>query len=101
MKKLDNSFHSPILGWAYDGNPIYGPYGFGNIDGSGSIRRMESGYKLVTTATNRPDYTTFPNGFFVNDYIFTGDGDLDESNGRFCVTPDFPNGVYAYFCTIY
>ena len=99
-EEIDNSFHSPILGWAYDGNPIYGPYGFGNIDGSGSIRRMESGYKLVTTAINRPDYTTFPNGFFVNDYIFTGDGDLDESNGRFCVTPDFPNGVYAYFCTI-
>ena len=20
--------HSPILGWAYDGNPIYGPYGY-------------------------------------------------------------------------
>jgi len=25
---------------------------------------------------------------------------LDEHNGRFCVTPEFPNGVYAYFCTI-
>ena len=99
-EEIDNVFHSPILGWAYDGNPIYGPYGFGNIDGTGSVRRMVSGYKLVPTASNRPDYTTFPNGFFVNDYIFTGDGDLDESNGRFCVTPDFPNGVYAYFCTI-
>jgi hypothetical protein len=21
-------FHSPIIGWAYDGNPIYGPYGY-------------------------------------------------------------------------
>ena len=20
--------HSPIIGWAYDGNPIYGPYGY-------------------------------------------------------------------------
>ena len=27
--------HSPIIGWAYDGNPIYGPYGYSNIDGGG------------------------------------------------------------------
>lgn len=25
---------------------------------------------------------------------------LDRFNGRYCVTPDFPNGTYAYFCTI-
>ena len=24
----DGSGHSPIIGWAYDGNPIYGPYGY-------------------------------------------------------------------------
>ena len=28
------------------------------------------------------------------------DFDLDEYNGRWCVTPDFTNGVYAYFVTI-
>ena len=99
-EETDSLFHSPILGWAYDGNPIYGPYGFSNIDGTGNIRRMVSGYKLAITGLNRPSYSTFPNGFFVNDFIFAGDGDLDESNGRFCVTPDFPNGIYAYFCTI-
>ena len=27
-------------------------------------------------------------------------GDLDEHNGRFCVTPEYPNGTYAYFATI-
>jgi len=95
-----NTFHSPIVGWAYDGNPIYGPYGFANIDGSGGIKRMESGYKLKGTPLNRPSYDAFENGFFVDDFIYTGDGDLDVSNGRFCVTPDYPNGIYAYFCTI-
>ena len=25
--------HSPIIGWAYDGNPIYGPYGYDRKDG--------------------------------------------------------------------
>ena len=36
-----NAFHSPILGFAYDGNPIYGPYGYQNPDG-GAIRRLQS-----------------------------------------------------------
>ena len=25
---------------------------------------------------------------------------LDKNNGRFCVTPEYPNGTYAYFATI-
>jgi len=28
------------------------------------------------------------------------DYDLDEYNGRWCVTPEFPNGTYAYFVAI-
>jgi len=28
------------------------------------------------------------------------DFDLDELNGRWCVTPEYPNGTYAYFTTI-
>jgi hypothetical protein len=28
------------------------------------------------------------------------DFDLDQYNGRFCVTPEFPNGTYAYFVSI-
>ena len=27
-------------------------------------------------------------------------GDLDEHNGRFAKTPEFPDGVYAYYATI-
>jgi hypothetical protein len=91
--------HSPIIGWAYDGNPIYGPYGYANAS-SGSVTRMTSGYTEDTTATNRPPVTIYPAGFFVEDFTFTGNGSLDEHNGRFCVTPDYPNGVYAYFATI-
>ena len=37
-------------------------------------------------------------GSFVEDYQYNpGSGDLDQSNGRYCVTPDYPNGTYAYF----
>ena len=35
LQKVDGEevaaeYHSPIIGWAYDGNPIYGPYGYAN-----------------------------------------------------------------------
>jgi len=91
--------HSPIIGWSYDGHPIYGPYGFANIDGTGGVKCLESGYELVQTYdTNRPP--VYPGGFFVRDYYFSNSGDLDENNGRYCVTPEYPNGVYAYFATI-
>ena len=92
--------HSPIVGWAYDGNPIYGPYGYANGK-NGLIKRMVSGYKRINISrTSGPSDLRYPLGFFVNDYIFDGNGDLDESNGRYCSTPDFPNGTYAYFCTL-
>jgi hypothetical protein len=33
-------------------------------------------------------------------YIQGVDFDLDQYNGRFCVTPEFPGGTYAYFVSI-
>ena len=32
--------------------------------------------------------------------MLTKTGSLDENNGRFCITPDYPEGSYAYFLTI-
>jgi hypothetical protein len=92
---IDNT-HSPIIGWSYDGNPIYGPYG----QVGSEIRRLRSSYakRIETNINLRPD---FSEGFFEQDYYFDkAIGDLDEYNGRFCKTPEYPNGVYAYFCTI-
>ncbi len=100
LENTTSNTHSPIIGWAYDGNPIYGPFGFENPDGSGTIKRMRSGYTLSTNQPNRPNISTFPRGFFVEDYEYIGNGDLDQYNGRFCATPEFPNGVYAYFATL-
>ena len=50
----------------------------------------------------------YPLGHYLQDYTYRGDlgqvpgrdFDLDENNGRWCVTPEFPNGTYAYFTTI-
>lgn len=93
-------YHSPLLGWAYDGNPIYGPYGFDSPSNK-KVRQILSGYGLPTdNALGRPNNKVFPAGYFIEDYEFAGQGDLDEHNGRFCVTPEFPNGTYAYFMTL-
>ena len=97
-KEVTSNAHSPIIGWAYDGNPIYGPYGYASKTG-GAIKRLVSGYKEKTiVSSDRP--SGYPNKFFVEDYEYAGDGDLDEHNGRFGITPEYPNGTYAYFTTI-
>ena len=62
---------------------------------------MRSGY--VEESSKKSNRPPFGAGFFVEDftYVKVKDEDvLDENNGRFCVTPDFPNGTYAYFTTI-
>jgi len=97
-KETLSNGHSPIIGWAYDGNPIYGPYGYESTNG-GKIKLLETGYSRILKK-NRPPISIFPLGFFVEDYEYQGSGDLDEHNGRFCITPDFPNGIYAYFASI-
>ena len=93
-----NTNHSPIVGWCYDGNPVYGPYGGRDSNSAANPRLMTSGYTKVSK-TNRPPTSEFPLGFFTEDYEYSADGDLDEYNGRFCVTPEFPEGTYAYFAT--
>jgi hypothetical protein len=97
-----NKTHSPILGFAYDGNPIYGPFSHENpFDVNSPIVRMTSSYSLVGNRQDGPATTKYPLGSFVNDYVYTHkSGSLDENNGRFCITPDFPEGTYAYFITI-
>ncbi len=110
------SAHSGILGYAFDGFPVYGPYGFGNPDGTGGVARMRSGYRLraITTRTTLPDGTvlsppqygpavsaTYPLGYYREDFEFVaGLGDLDAFNGRVAVTPEYPAGTYAYFTTV-
>jgi hypothetical protein len=103
---LDDNAHSPLIGFAYDGFPIYGAYAYTNTDGTGGITRMKSAYQLrnLTTRTNGPTVdATYFLGYFKEDYEYivnTASDYLDEHNGRFCITPEYPNGTYAYFATI-
>lgn len=91
--------HSPIIGFALDGFPVYGPWHDGH--------RMRSSYRLraitkrvtwangtrLIDAQRGPDVSAaYPLGTFAEDYEYVpGSGDLDESNGALV------NGAYAYF----
>lgn len=103
---IDAAQHSPLLGFAYDGFPIYGAYGYANEDGTGGIARMKSSYELADASnrTGGPSIATWELGYFREDYVFVahpGEDDyLDEHNGRECNTPEYPDGTYAYFCTV-
>jgi hypothetical protein len=97
--------HSKIMGFALDGYPIYGPYGYSSVDGTNAVvKRMVSKYKLKDPSyranTDACDLMLHPMGIFVEDYTFNDEADLDEFNGRYCVTPDYPDGTYAYFMTV-
>ncbi len=113
----DSMHHSPIIGWAFDGFPVYGAYGYANANGTGGIKRMTSSYQLrqMVNRDTLPDSNTalpptedgpavsptYPLGSYLQDYVFdSGSGTLDSHNGRFCVTPEYPAGIYAYFVTI-
>ena len=112
----NTSDHAPIIGYAFDGFPIYGAYGYTNVDGTGGISRMESSYQLrsISVRTSLPDGTvlsasqygpevsvSYPLGYYIEDHEFvTESGDLDEYNGRFCITPEYPEGIHAYFVTL-
>jgi len=101
--------HSKIVGWAFDGHPIYGPYGFTNPsapDEASGVKVMSSGYALkddevLDLITGRPDTFSAPKGTYTIDYFYNPDigADLDSFNGRYCITPEFQSGTYAYFLT--
>jgi hypothetical protein len=103
---IDADQHSPLIGFAYDGFPIYGAYGYANTDGTGGITRLKSSYSLrnITTRTSGPTVdATYFLGYFKEDYEYTtptSEDYLDEHNGRVCVTPEYPDGIYCYFATV-
>ena len=175
--------HSKLIGYAADGYPIYGPYGYLNpLDNARGVTRMISSYQATASTTYRPtaktvtvlanntvgsnisvsstfglnpgmkitfssntniatpdtywitqvagqtaigpeslqggtnvvrlnrDITIYANtqiqfefvsGSFIEDFEFQeSSGTLDRFNGRYCVTPDYPTGTYAYFATV-
>ena len=101
--ELTEKKHSPLIGYAMDGFPIYALYGYEDAkDSESAIKELSSSYRLKKG--NRPAPPNGPggkyDGTFSKDYEYVkGSGALDECNGRFSVTKEFPKGTYAYFLT--
>lgn len=93
------SHHSPILGFAFDGLPIYGPFGYDvPLNSNSGIRLMTSSYRLKP---NNRGNASLPDGSYIEDFQYIpGMGDLDMFNTRYCKTPEYPDGVQAYFVTV-
>ena len=101
--KVSDAAHSPLIGWAADGFPIYARYGYATAkDAKSGIKDLRSSYRVKSG--DRPSGSGDPggryDGTFLADYEYVSAlGDLDECNGRRTVTPEFPDGTYAYFLT--
>jgi hypothetical protein len=91
-----------------------GQFGTDNLSTNNAPRKTIPAWsaRLFNVSTNQtgPNVgASFPFGRYMEDNDFLGDHgyapgtntyDLDEYNGRWCVTPEFPNGTYAYFVSI-
>ena len=108
--------HSKIVGFCFDGYPIYGPYGYVDATNTSSGTQLMTSsyvtkiapfsgrpysYTATSTSTDDSIIYTLSAGAFIDDYEYsTGTGTLDEYNGRYGKTPDYPNGTYAYFIIV-
>jgi hypothetical protein len=80
---IDNSLKSTI------GLPEY----------NGTINEIKLSSNVTVAAGDSISFEFLP-GAFIEDYEYVmNSGSLDQYNGRYCVTPEFPNGTYAYFIT--
>ena len=100
--------------------PRNGQNGTDNLDYTNALRSTIPAWaqRLYGVSANQsgPMVTdAYPFGRYMEDNAYLGDltnsvtgsnyqqgvdFDLDEYNGRWCVTPEFPNGTYAYFVAI-
>jgi len=89
-----------IVGWAADGFPIYNNLGHTDPkDAASPLKTLKSSYRVKSGKRPGGPGGAY-DGKFLADYEYAaGIGDLDECNGRFEVTPDYPQGVYHYVLT--
>lgn len=89
-----------LIGYAADGFPIYARWGYRNPqDPKSGVVTMKPSFRLRSGVRPNGPGGRF-DGTFVQDYKYAeGTGHLDECNGRFGVTPEYPGGIYHYFVT--
>lgn len=92
-----------LLGWAADGFPIYADVSRGPLVDDGTPLAhtvLRTGYRIRSGRRPEGSPGGVFDGTFAQDYAFLqGAGDLDECNGRFGATPEYPSGTYYYVIT--
>lgn len=115
----DGDMGSPIVGFAFDGFPVVGPYAYEEQnDGSLDVVAMTSSYGLLEDngvdeprGPNAPTVADYELGSFIEDFVYyEGSGMLNEYNmafvtfdddGRAILTDEAnPDGTWAYFLTM-
>lgn len=101
IEKLKSDKKVVLVGYAADGFPVYSQFGYANpTDSKSVIKEIKGSYRIKQG--NRPANSPGGkyDGKFVADWEYIADsGDLDECNGRFGVTPEYPIGTYHYYLT--
>lgn len=89
-----------LVGYAADGFPIYGPFGYRDPASAASgMIELRSGHRLKP-GVRAAGPGGAHDGTFVEDWEYALDvGDLDACNGREAVTPEHPQGTYHYVLT--
>ena len=95
-----------------------GQFGTENLTNVGRIHLPQWSVRLFNVSSNQtgaPFMGIHTNSCYMEDNDYLGDlinsntgtnyqqgvdFDLDQYNGRYCVTPEFPQGTYAYFVSI-
>jgi hypothetical protein len=122
LTEWDKTEHSPIVGWAFDGLPIYGPYGYNRyatdgtlvgVDANDAITPIKSAFELRTGQRSSGPLGIYT-GEFVEDYTYnvslggtagyvghSQKGGIAKYNMRWGVTPESPDTpIYFYVATI-
>ncbi len=82
---IEQGGHSPLIGFALDGWPVYGPVGW--TDSNRVSKLLGSSYTGAADGAGNPSYVP-------------DSGDLDDCGGLVSPTPEFPEGIYHYVMTI-
>ena len=88
-----------------------GQYGTSNLTANGRTTIPQWAVRAFGVNSNQSGpsvSSSYPLDRYMEDNDYLGDHgyvqgvdfDLEEYNGQWCVTPEFPNGTYAYFVSI-
>ena len=116
LEDWDTETASPVVGWAFDGLPIYGPYGYSVYnDNTSDVVRIGTGWEVRSSlrSANGAGISAGPGGKhtgqFVEDYALSANsGDIsnnfantNEYNLRYAVTADSPDQpIWHYVVTV-